>query len=424
MVAIFRRTNDLDDVPRLGGYDRQCSYRIIAIFIVNPTPSIQALKIGISYEVAKPIQDKVIGRNELGEYTGCFGQVVKSEADILFKRIFLTYDRIQVSDFSTAVSTHPNTFLLLVPKMKFSWNALFRPFSFQVWLLIFASFITSGFALYFMIRAYYKIIGKAFGLSFRKIFWFLFSTLSNQESNILSQVNHYSLRLTIGSWLLAVLVLLSSYSGCLVSFLTASEEQSIPKTFHQLASAVKNGDYECGIYANVAVRTFLMESKTEDGSILKEHLTFNNNYFTEMDVVVRHLQNRRLAIISTKSKLKKLKQQLRGNVFISDDTLLIFSSAFAMNKEFSYKRELNTIISNWISTGVTDKIYGLKNDADEEIPVQAIHPLKLEELGGAFILLLIGYALSFSSLISELLIAKLTKKVLLRGFLAENTFSN
>ncbi|XP_023241540.1 ionotropic receptor 93a-like, partial [Centruroides sculpturatus] len=362
------------------------------------------------YEVSKPIQDKVIGRNELGEYTGCFGQVVNSEADILFRHIFLTYDRTQVSDFSTTVSIHPNTFLLMVPETKLTWNALFRPFSIQIWLLIFASFITFGFALYFMIRANYKIMGKAYGLSFRKIFWFLFSTLSNQESNILNQVNHYSLRLTIGSWLLAVLVLLSSYGGCLVSFLTASEEQSIPKNFQEMASAVKKGDYECGIYANVAVRTFIMESKTGDGSILKEHLTLNNNYFTEMDVVITHLQNRRLAIISNMSKLKKLKQQLRGKVFISDDALLVFSAAFTMNKEFPYKRELNTIISNWISTGVVDKIYGFKNDTDEEIPIQAIQPLKLEELGGAFILLLIGYALSFSSLISELLIAKLTRK--------------
>ncbi|XP_067122521.1 glutamate receptor 2-like [Centruroides vittatus] len=367
------------------------------------------------YEVAKPVQDKVIGKNENGEFTGSFGQVVKSEADILFIPIFVTYDRIHIIDFTTTVSVSPTKFFLIIPEEKFTWYALFRPFSFQVWLLLFTSLLISAFALFFMIQTYYRRIGKHFRFSLLDIFWGLFSTLCDQGSDTLNEVQHFPLRLATGSWFLAAFVLLSSFSGCLISFLTTSDKPQIPETFHELASAVRSGEYECGIYGNVAAKTFIMvimTSNTEDLLTLKEHIILNNNYFeiVQEDEVVKLLHNRKFAIITSYYEYNFFKGKLQGNIFTSNDAILKFTTGYVMRKGFPYKREINKIVSYWSAAGIMKKIYG-NTDVKKENEAQEIEPLKLSELSGAFILLVIGYTLSLTSFISELLIAKVTKKI-------------
>ncbi|XP_023210369.1 uncharacterized protein LOC111613254 [Centruroides sculpturatus] len=278
---------------------------------------------------------------------------------------------------------------------------------------MFTSLLISAFALFVMIKVRYKKTGKHCQFSFRNIIWCLFSTLSNQESATLNKVRHFPHRLTVGSWLLAAFVLLSSFSSCLVSFLTASEKPWIPKTFHELASAVRSGEYECGVLSNVAARTFIMTAKTEDLLILKEHMTLNNNYFelTEEPDVIERVRNRKFAIISSDFYLIPLKNKLRRNVFISDDALLSFNCAYSMRKGFYYRREVNEILSNWIAAGITQKRYGNEYNIGKEITSREIKPLKLNEVGGAFILLIIGYILSFTSFLSELLIAKIIKRI-------------
>ncbi|XP_067122527.1 uncharacterized protein [Centruroides vittatus] len=220
--------------------------------------------------------------------------------------------------------------------------------------------------------------------------------------------------LTTGSWLLAAFVLLSSFSGCLVSFLTASEKPWIPKTFDELASAVKSGQYKCGVFDNFAAQSFIMTSKNENLFILKKHMISNNIFFEDNqgDDVIKSLRNRNFAIISGYEALLKLKRELQENVFISDDALLSFNIAFPMRKGFSYRKEVNKMLSSWIAAGITGKVFEFAFPDDEyENAAEEIKPLKLNEFGGAFILLFIGYILSFSSFISELMIAKITKRI-------------
>ncbi|XP_067122553.1 uncharacterized protein [Centruroides vittatus] len=264
-----------------------------------------------------------------------------------------------------------------------------------------------------MTQVHYKKIGKHCRLSFWNIIWCLFSTLSNQGSDTFNEVQHFPHRLTVGSWLLAAFVLLSCFSSCLVSFLTASEKPWIPKTFHELAFAIKSGEYECGILSNVAARTFIKTAKTKDLFILKKHMTLNKNYFegTQLLDVIELVRSRKFAIISSYGYLILLKNKLQRNVFISDDTLLSFNTAYTMRKGFFHRREVSEILSNWIATGIAEKIYENDDNAGNENTSREIKPLKLNEVGGAFILLTIGYILSFTSFLSELLIAKIIKRI-------------
>ncbi|XP_067127530.1 glutamate receptor ionotropic, delta-1-like [Centruroides vittatus] len=355
-----------------------------------------------------PVENKCIHKEKNEKFSGSFGKVANNMADITFSKFFITYDLFHATEFSSFVAVRSISFIIKQEEA-FSWQSIIKPFAFQIWLTIFVSTALS--ALFLTCVIYYDKRKNETGKIWtrNKTIWFMFASITNQGGDLKKIVGIPS-RLTVGIWILAVFVLTASYSGCLMAFETTPVLETVPTSFHELASAVKNGEISCGTWDQGAIYTFILNSKFGDAKIIKDHIVLNNNFFDirNDEIAISKLQNGRFALIADRYELTQYASLLKGKWFVSDDSIVTFIGAYAIRKGFPYKKDLDTTIIRLYEAGIIDYIYKVNTDQCVENDVGSYKSLDLEELLGAFILVVIGYITSVVIFILEINVGRLT----------------
>lgn len=339
-----------------------------------------------------------------GSWNGIIGQLETKKADYSYTLVGVTYERFDAIAFTPCIFYFRVTFAVKVPGGYSDWTSVIKPFSAEVWIGI--SIILPIFSLIL-----HKVIEQEISIEEMniywprmKVFWFLFGTLVYQGVN-LNTIRRFPSRFLIGIWLLSVIVLFMSYSGNLVSFLTCPTLETIPTTFSQLADAVKKGKYSCGVLGNFSFLKYINESNTDYGRFLVDYIKINNRYF-HFDEGLKQVLKGNFAYISADYLLNKFGRKYGlENFVISDDFIYIIRSAYAMRKDFPFRKRVNRIISRLYEAGITDKVFNsfeeyIINGNEEE----NIRPLKINDLLSPFVLLICGWTVSFVCFLIEIFI--------------------
>lgn len=344
------------------------------------------------------IPNDVIGKSTTdGNWTGCIGSVQQKEADIAICSIAVTEERSEVVAFTHPYMYTPITFLtdkLTNMPNKF---AIFYTFSWHIWLAFVLCFSLMSFLIYKFFRRkpnYSIVLLNMLGIAVEQSF-----QLKPRIS---------SARLIMMSWIIGVMFLTYSYKAVLLasfSFPTLSGVRDII----DLSKASQNPTFQCLTSKRSYIYKSLVESESElikpISKCLKRTPEFNG------DVTVLLNSSFKKAAIYGKFTLTMLKRKF----FISDDTFFTAMAAVAVNRKFRCFNALNDAILRIYEAGFSQKYQSYEEFLVEMKAKSSnyINPpnriLRMDDLFGAFIILLAGLLLSTLILAIDIMFYRLTK---------------
>ncbi|XP_067121514.1 glutamate receptor ionotropic, delta-2-like [Centruroides vittatus] len=209
-------------------------------------------KLKFSYIIVHPIEKAIGYKDKSGKWYGITRQVANQEADVAFIPVVVNHERFSAMEFTSVFSFYSTVFLIRAPDKVFDWNAVTKPFTLNVWIATFSIVLIFGLTLYKVLEKEFIDAETGKRWTLRTVFWNLVCTFLGKGLN-LEQVKRLASRFMIGIWWLSIVVLVSSYSGALMSFMTCPLTESFPRDFQELAVFVRNGEYSCGTYKGFAI---------------------------------------------------------------------------------------------------------------------------------------------------------------------------
>ncbi|KAM7536292.1 hypothetical protein Aperf_G00000083487 [Anoplocephala perfoliata] len=349
--------------------------------------------------------------NESGEvyYNGIVGVVNRGEADMAVAALTITYEREQVLDFSTPFMTLGGSLLFMRPKsQKPSIFSFLQPLSPTVWAYVITIYIVVSVGLFLVARlSPYEWQNphpcEAFSeekenqFTVLSSFWFFITPLLNQGTEMAP--HSISTRLLTGIWWFFALIIISTYTANLAAFLTVDTTELPIESVEDLVAQtkIKYGTLQSGSshdffkYSRIPVFQQMWEfmskndvfvQNTEEGieRVLKGDYVFVlestwNEFYNKRDC--RLMQIGRL--LDSKGYGIGLQQGSPYRDPISE-SILKLQKAQTLDQ---LKRKW------WTEFNISEPCVDAK-DASKEAK-----PLGIEQVGGVFVLLVIGFLWAF-----------------------------
>ncbi|XP_023220052.1 glutamate receptor ionotropic, delta-2-like [Centruroides sculpturatus] len=360
------------------------------------------------YIIVHPIKRPLGYKDESGKWHGITGQVATQEADVSFVPASVNHERFSAMEFTSVLAFYPVVFLIKAPDKVFDWNSVTKPFTLYVWIAIFSIVLLFGLTLYKVLEKDFIAAKTGKRWTLCTVFWNLVCTFLSQGLN-LEKVKRFASRFMIGIWLLSILVLVSSYSGALMSFMTCPLTEPFPRDFQELAVFVRNGEYSCGTYKGFVIWKDMMESRSKNIEILRKNILSNNN-FMAFAQGIKKTQNERFAYIMTKIVLNMyISKAERHKYVMSKDSFCSYNNAFPIRKNFPFKKDISNTITRMFEAGLSEKLF--PQDVEEFEEESEFQPLSIEDIKSPLLLMGIGYLVSLICLIIEIILTKVIKIV-------------
>ncbi|XP_023223670.1 glutamate [NMDA] receptor subunit 1-like [Centruroides sculpturatus] len=358
-------------------------------------------KLKFSYSLVKPIPKHYGHLTENGSWTGL---VAKMDADMAFVGLILNPNRFAAVEFTSPLVFQSVVFVIRVPAKIPNWISIIKPFGLDMWIMIFSTVFIFGLVLHKVVERDFMTDEVGIFWPRSRVFWNLFCTFVYQGIN-LDNVKRFKSRLLVSIWLLSVVVLVHSYSGTLMSFMSYPLTESVPKTFDELAIAVKNGEYSCCMRGNNAIWSYIKNSNNRKEKILKDHIIRHKHFFSSWTAIEK-VKKERFAFITTEYFTSKLISKESNAYRISADILVTFVQSYAVRKGFPFKKKLSKTIIHLFEAGITErKDYAETSKLLEYSEFQA---LQLDDIISPIILLSIGFVLALMCLFVELFCKRIT----------------
>ncbi|XP_023220131.1 uncharacterized protein LOC111622051 isoform X2 [Centruroides sculpturatus] len=367
-------------------------------------------------------------------------QLIKKEADISSTEFELRFDNYRNVDFSVPLFIKTKTFFIKLRKQNIGWHTIVNAFRLQVWLALLSSVLLFGFYFRWVIK---DKDDKPWHVA--SVYWFLFTTLTNQGVDM-SVINRFASRICFVMWVLSISVLLWGYGGVLSSLLAVRVNEPVPTTLEQLAAALDRREYSCLLICNSNYIQSLNKSKIGYLRTLAKHLHSSHqflrnqlkedaeikekliNAYTKLrtskgldtNVIVVEIyemiikmfgETSKRAIVDFPDLIKFLTMDSDDEYFVSDDILSTSNLVLMMRKGFPHKNKIDKLIRRLFDTGIIIKMSGgtffeskLKSSNDWK-------RLSLQDLFGPFVVLIVGYALSFSCFLAEFLVGMTCNRI-------------
>ncbi|XP_067128906.1 glutamate receptor ionotropic, delta-1-like [Centruroides vittatus] len=249
--------------------------------------------------------------------------------------IFIMSNLYSITEFSAVIGFQSIVFIVKRPEKIPNWSSVIAPFSFMIWIAVFITVIMFGLALH-------KVLERDFALQDIEVFWprnFLQPLNFGYAGINLDSIKTFPSRFLIGIWWLSIVILASSYSGTLMSFMTYPVTEKVPKTFEELANSILTGGYSCGIANRAAVWQTIRNSKLKSANIITDHIMQNDN-FIELSKGIERVKNERFALILTDYAFKKILSKDLDNFVFSNDKFFTYMMAYAMRNSFPFRHQI------------------------------------------------------------------------------------
>ncbi|XP_023223666.1 probable glutamate receptor [Centruroides sculpturatus] len=370
--------------------------RIIGGHCFHVFESVQQ-KLQFNYSIVKPIPEKFGLRSENGSWTGLQAKIVNKEADMAFVALFLDADRFAAMEFTSPLMFHPVVFVIKGAERIPNWISIIKPFGLEMWIAIVLTVFIFGLVLHKVVESDFMTDEVEIFWPRSRVFWNLFGAFVYQGTN-LNNVKRFRSRLLLSIWLLSVVVSMGSYSGTLMSFMSYPVTETVPESFHELAIAVKNGEYTCGIAEKSAIWSFINNSKSAVEGVFKDHITRNNNFFT-LKTGMEKVKKERFALIYGEYGIREMIKNDKEAYVVSADALIHFIQPYAVRKGFPFKKELSKIVIRLFDAGIIQKKD--YSETSKLLDYSEFKALQVADIISPMILLFIGLFLALMCLFAE-----------------------
>ena len=360
-----------------------------------------------------------------GSWNGMIGEILADRADLAIADLTINAQREQVVDFSMPFLDLGISILFVsAPSKSINLFSFMTPLSVEVWLLMLVGGISVSVSLYLISRMtpfetaeLEESEGQSPFFSLRHCFWFSVSSWVQQGCDF--QPHAISTRTIASAWWFFTLIMISSYTANLAAFLTIERMDSPISSVKDLAkSDLKYGSVESGstlsffrdspsplykkMYNKMSGWTDSLVQSNSQGieKVQKE----KGGYAFFMESVSIEYQTER------NCKLTKVGENLDSK-----------SYGVAMKKGSSLRSHITSAIIRLRQDGVLDRLKvkwwreerGGGACAEEEPAGGGVSRLTLQNLGGIFLVLLLGLILGGLVAVLEVLWVHCKKRNLL-----------
>ncbi|XP_023229819.1 glutamate [NMDA] receptor subunit 1-like [Centruroides sculpturatus] len=355
--------------------------------------------------VNQPIDEYAGDLASNGSWFGLLGKIVNQEADFTAIGFAITPLRYQFMRYSSVFGFQSIGFVIKTPTIISDLNSITKPFSLKIWIATSLAILLFGFILHKVMEKDFITEKSEVRWSRYKIYWELFSTLTYQGLD-LKVVKRFPSRFMIGIWWLSIIVLASCYGGTLMSYMTYPLTEFYPRNFKELEESVQKNEYTCGTAAGNIIWREMLNSKSENMKILKDHISSSNN-FISMPYALNRVQEERFAYILHHYVIKNsIKKEDKHKYMISRDSLFMNLLALPMSKGFPYEKNITTIVTRIFEAGIAQRVFPSE---DLELPKSSeFRALTLDNFASALLLLVTGYLLSIVCFVVEIIYAYFT----------------
>ena len=367
-----------------------------ALSVFN-APIIRALSQGLGVMLKVIIaEDDVFGvKKPDGSWTGIMGMLVRNEADISSSGITITNERAEVVNFTFPLHVTDFTFITNKPEPYPRKFAMFKVFFIEVWICI-------GLCLFMISFFLCNLLKKK--MAFSKVLIAAIGNLVEQSFSLeVRQRNTVCLLLT---WFLGITILSNSYKAVILSVITFPRMVGI-RDISDLSKAAKDNSFRCISYKGAVSSVEWFESTDNRLKSIGECLRrseMDNLYDSDAFQEYPHKK----AFLADRIDILQSDREY----FISNDA---FSSSFigiAYTRNFCCPRKLESVVHHITEAGLFQKYLAdrvfltqLRRHSNQSIVYHntIVSSLSLKDFTGAFLVLAVGYLVSFVTFVLEIM---------------------
>ncbi|CAN8015239.1 unnamed protein product, partial [Ixodes persulcatus] len=375
-------------------------------------PGVEAFFLSYRYSVSSPEDSQWGMALQGGNWTGMVGMLHQNRADMALGPIAMTYDRAQVSTFSSQVTTDYLTILAGFPNVvEASVFGTLMAFEWKVWLGLLCSLLLCVFT-NFAVDIFMDDSKTTATQRLIEHWWIYFSALFYESSP--RTPPYTSGRIVFAVWLLTVLVLMNAFTGHMKATMMIRPE---PERIDSLKALSAHPDMRTLIWKGTAYEALLKNSKDveEYQAVWKMVVRCNGTYETNSLYSINHLR----LVLSGKAVIVSDVTTMRYHV---SRTCRLFRDAsyyFAKEQFFPHKfaialrngidsrftefmnKRINWVVESGLLQAWMNREYGDWAACSAANHDEAYTPLSIFEVQSIFLVYLMFTAISVAAFLLE-----------------------
>ncbi|CAL1527178.1 unnamed protein product, partial [Lymnaea stagnalis] len=344
--------------------------------------------------------------NAEGEWDGMVREIIDRRADLAIAPLTITYIREQVIDFTKPFLNLGISILFKVPrKEKPGLFSFLNPLAVEIWLYVIGAYLIVSFTIFTLARfspyEWYNphpcnpdtdLVENTFNLS--NSFWFTVGTLMQQGSDINPRA--VSTRIVGGIWWFFTLIIISSYTANLAAFLTVERMVSPIESAEDLA---RQTEIEYGTRVSSSTLSFFKDSNIDTYkrmyAYMKDRPHVMSDSYTEG---IAKVKKGNYAFFM-ENLMIDYQVQRNCDLMQVGGTLDSKSYGIGLPMNSPYRDKLSMAILELQEAGKIQMLYNkwwkdtgtcIREDTKES----KANALGVENVGGIFVVLLVGLALA------------------------------
>ncbi|KPM02495.1 Glutamate receptor delta-1 subunit precursor (GluR delta-1)-like protein [Sarcoptes scabiei] len=332
-------------------------------------------------------------KNPNGTWSGMIGMISLKEIDIGIGGYIITYERHLVVDHLYPHWIDELSYATSLPAKQISFDLLLKPFTWEIWLCIFASFLFLFLfnTIRFALSCWDSSNLKQNDQSQRKnekcsmqnnsnIIWISFCLLLQQPSHWLRSLD-LTLKIFIVFWMISVFLLAQIYGGRLYSILTIPSQYTIDSIL-KLADACRSKKMVSLIQANTSFYEIFSSSSLCTFQAIWNSMKLIMTIDDGIELMTSQTRQQ-YAILGSRSSLEYFRLNLGRNSFYTppdndDSSFYPALITLPLQNQFKYKKEFNHLvfllqshgfINHWIDQQMyhVKRIHVIPDELDDKL---------------------------------------------------------